>query len=58
MGKIRKNVLGIVLQNGNVLVVKQNVSGDPNTLSYWGFPKGGVDNGESFEEALKREFKE
>ena len=49
----RKNVVGFIFNNQNqVLIV--NKAGD----DYWGLPQGGIDGGESDDDAILREMKE
>ena len=51
--KLRQNVAGIISQadSGKILICER-----VNTPGAWQFPQGGVDEGESLEEALKREL--
>ncbi|MDP3043726.1 MAG: WecB/TagA/CpsF family glycosyltransferase [bacterium] len=50
----RKNVVGFILNNKNqVLLVNWIKDSD-----YWGLPQGGVDSGESEDDAIQREMKE
>lgn len=49
---------GIVLNDkGEVLLIHNMAMRDPNK-SYWGFPKGHIDKGESSKDAAVREIKE
>lgn len=48
---------GIVFKNGQVLVV-QNSSIKEKKKSFWGFPKGHLEEGEGSKEAALREVKE
>ncbi|MBI2021908.1 NUDIX hydrolase [Candidatus Daviesbacteria bacterium] len=49
---------GIVFNNkGQVLLIHNAALRDPNK-SYWGFPKGHIDQGESSKDAATREIKE
>lgn len=50
-------VAGLIYKEGNVLIAKRS-TGDPNVLGKWEFPGGKVEPGETYEEALEREFKE
>jgi ADP-ribose pyrophosphatase YjhB (NUDIX family) len=52
---IRVRVAGILLNGKNELLL---VNHQKNGKSYWLLPGGGVEFGESFHEALKREFME
>ena len=53
-GKLRKNVLAIIFDaDGNVLIVSR--SNDP---LHWQFPQGGVNEGETNQEAVLRELGE
>lgn len=54
MQSIRIRVAGILVQDGKILLVRH----EKNDKSYWLIPGGGVDFGESAEEALIREFQE
>jgi len=54
--KLRIRVCGICIENGQLLLVKHDHLGRTGTL--WAPPGGGMEYGESAEEALKREFKE
>lgn len=54
MGKYRPNVAALILnRDGHILVCERK-----NQKGSWQFPQGGVDRGETFEEALFREVKE
>ena len=50
---------GIVLENNNILLVKnkKNEYVD-NPKSFWGFPKGHMEDGEAPKDAAKREVME
>ena len=54
MQTIRIRVAGILVKDGQILLVRHEKYGH----SYWLLPGGGVDFGETAEEALLREFKE
>jgi 8-oxo-dGTP diphosphatase len=54
MKTIRIRVAGILIQNGNILLVRHEKNGQ----SYWLLPGGGMQYGETAEEALCREFQE
>ncbi len=54
MQNIRIRVAGILVKDGQILLVRHEKIGK----IYWLIPGGGVDFGESAEEALKREFRE
>ena len=49
---VRVRVAGILIENGRVLLISHKKEDD----IYWLLPGGGVDFGESLEEALAREF--
>jgi len=50
--KLRQNVAGIICNNvGKILICERY-----NSLGAWQFPQGGVDEGETLEEALAREL--
>jgi 8-oxo-dGTP diphosphatase len=51
---IRIRAAGILLKENQILLVRH----EKNGKSYWLLPGGGVDFGESVEEALTREFRE
>lgn len=48
---------GIVFKDGQVLLIKNAALRDPSK-SYWGFPKGHLEEGESSKQAAVREIKE
>lgn len=50
----RVRVAGILIENGKILLIEHL----KNDKKYWLIPGGGVDWGESTEEALTREYKE
>ena len=50
----RKNVVGFIFNNQNQVLIVNRV-GD---IDYWGLPQGGVDGGESNDDAILREMKE
>ncbi len=52
--RTNKNVRGIVKKDGSVLLIHRFKNGD----EYWVVPGGGVEEGETLEEALYREMKE
>ena len=54
--KVRVRVCGLLVQKGNVLLIKHEGIGPKGFL--WAPPGGGVNFGESLELALKREFLE
>ncbi len=54
MKQIRVRVAGVLENNGEILMIAHQKNG----RKYWLLPGGGVDYGETFQEALKREFKE
>jgi 8-oxo-dGTP diphosphatase len=54
MQSIRIRAAGILVHDGKILLVRH----EKNGKSYWLVPGGGVDFGESAEEALVREYKE
>jgi ADP-ribose pyrophosphatase YjhB (NUDIX family) len=54
MQNIRVRVAGILVKDGRILLVRHEKGGK----SYWLLPGGGMDFGESAEEALAREFRE
>lgn len=49
--------MGIIVKDGKMLMTKRRDL-RPNFNNKWEFPGGGVENGESFDEALHREVKE
>ena len=53
MGNYRKTVVGVVFHNNEFFLVKKLHWGN-----WWDFPQGGVNEGESLENALVRELKE
>jgi ADP-ribose pyrophosphatase YjhB (NUDIX family) len=54
MPNIRIRVAGVLIKDNQILLVRH----EKNAKSYWLLPGGGVDFGETAEEALIREFKE
>ena len=54
MSNIRIRVAGILVKDGKILLVRH----EKNDKSYWLLPGGGMDFGETAEEALIREFQE
>ncbi|MGH7738635.1 MAG: NUDIX domain-containing protein [bacterium] len=54
MNTIRIRVAGILVKDGQLLLVRH----EKNNQSYWLLPGGGVEYGESLEQALTREFEE
>ena len=54
MGQIRIRVAGILVKDGQVLLVRHEKQG----RTYWLLPGGGVEFGETAGEALVREFQE
>ncbi|MCP9767600.1 NUDIX hydrolase [Lacihabitans sp. LS3-19] len=54
--KIRVRVCGVLTFKDKILMV--NHSGLNSDNIFWNFPGGGVEHGESLQDALKREFKE
>lgn len=55
-GKIRIRVIGVLIKDEKILMVKHRNIGPDNVL--WIPPGGGVDVGETLQDALQREFKE
>ena len=57
MSKIKLSVCGVIMYQSKFLIVKRSETDDflPNC---WEFPGGGVEDGETISEALKREIKE
>ena len=55
-GKVRPRVCGILIENNSILLVKHEGLGSAGTL--WIPPGGGIEFGETAQEALKREFQE
>lgn len=51
---LKYSIAGICVDGGRIFVAKRSQTGDMGNR--WEFPGGKVDAGESFEEALKREF--
>ena len=53
--KLRQNVAGILIQadSGKILICERY-----NSSGAWQFPQGGVDDGETHEEAITRELNE
>lgn len=54
MRTIRIRVAGILIHDGKILLVKH----EKNNETYWLLPGGGIEYGESVENALIREFQE
>ena len=54
MQNIRIRVAGILVKDGKILLVRH----EKNGKSYWLIPGGGMDFGETAEEALVREYQE
>src|SRR5437899_1133034 len=54
MTELRKRASAVIFKDGKVLLIKRVKPG----VEYYIFPGGGVDEGESIEEALKREVNE
>jgi 8-oxo-dGTP diphosphatase len=54
MSNIRIRVAGILLKEDSILLVRH----EKNSKSYWLLPGGGVEFGETLENALIREFRE
>ena len=52
--KIRHRVVGVIIQDGKILLLKRFRDGK----EYYVFPGGGAEGKETFEEALQREMKE
>lgn len=50
----KKRVRAIIMQGGNLITLKRVKENE----TYWVFPGGGVEEGESLDEALKREIME
>lgn len=55
--RIRIRSCGILISNGQLLLVGHKLSDSLDQL-FWSFPGGGVNYGESLEEAVIREFEE
>jgi 8-oxo-dGTP diphosphatase len=53
---MERSVAGILLREGRVFIAKRGPEG--SFSGYWEFPGGKVEQGESDEEALMREFEE
>ncbi|MFS1511471.1 NUDIX hydrolase [Chengkuizengella sp. SCS-71B] len=51
---LQVRVTGILIENGKILLVKQNVTSD----RIWSLPGGRVEQGETLEEAIIREIEE
>ncbi|NDI35745.1 NUDIX hydrolase [Chengkuizengella sediminis] len=51
---LQVRVTGILIENGKILLVKQNVTSD----RIWSLPGGRVEQGETLEEAIVREIEE
>ena len=51
----RKNVVGFIFNNQNQVLIVNNKIEENN---YWGLPQGGVNSGESNDDAILREMKE
>lgn len=51
---VRVRVAGFLVRDGRLLLISHKKDGNV----YWLLPGGGVDHGESLEEALEREFRE
>lgn len=49
-------VAGVIYKDNKFLIAKRNLKKDQG--GFWEFPGGKVENGESYQEALKREIKE
>jgi putative (di)nucleoside polyphosphate hydrolase len=56
--KYRKNVLAFIFRNKESILIIHKTYYDGHTGRCWAFPQGGVDDGETEEEALLREVKE
>lgn len=51
---LQVRVTGVLIENGNILLVKQKVTSDRR----WSLPGGRVEHGETLEEAIVREIEE
>jgi 8-oxo-dGTP diphosphatase len=56
MGATRNSIAGIAVENGLVFIARRVSGGDLG--GKWEFPGGNVEDGESVEEALMREYNE
>ena len=54
MNALRKRATAVILKDGKILLIKRVKPGQ----EYYTFPGGGVEAGESFEDAVRREVKE
>jgi len=54
MARTNNRVTGVVIRNGKLLLIHRLREGN----EYWAFPGGGVEEGEDFDTALKREMME
>ena len=55
---MKDRVRGILIQNGSIALMHRIKKINNEVLDYYVVPGGGVENGESLEEALKREMLE
>lgn len=53
--KIRTGVKALIVHQGKILVIKENVKRDGTVTLIHDFPGGGIDFGENLEDALHRE---
>jgi len=56
--KVVPVVAGCIIENKRILIGLRKASSSPETINMWEMLGGRVEEGETFEEALAREFKE